>query len=40
VSGSLSAFNFFGFGEAGQRWLVQLKPDPLGSVKRSWSNRS
>jgi hypothetical protein len=24
------AFNVFGFGGADQRWLVQLKPDPLG----------
>jgi len=30
VSGSLLAFKFCGFGKAGQRWLVQLKPDPLG----------
>ena len=29
-SGSLLASNFCGFGEARQRWLVQLKPDPLG----------
>jgi len=29
-SGSLLALNFCGFGEAGQRWLAQLKPDPLG----------
>jgi hypothetical protein len=28
-SGSLLAFNFRGFGEASQRWLAQLKPDPL-----------
>ena len=28
--GSLLASNFCGFGEARQRWPVQLKPDPLG----------
>jgi hypothetical protein len=32
-SGSLLAVNFCGFGEAGQRWLAQLKPDPLDGGK-------
>jgi hypothetical protein len=40
-SGSLLAFNFCGFGEACQRRLAQLKPDPLGRrrdyVKRTWT---
>ena len=36
-SGSLLAFSFSSFGEAGQRWLVQLKPDPLAGAKRARS---
>jgi mannose-6-phosphate isomerase-like protein (cupin superfamily) len=31
-SGSLPAFNLGGFGEAGQHWLAELKPDPLGGA--------
>jgi hypothetical protein len=34
-SGSLLASYICGFGEAGQRWLVQLKPDPLYGVVMS-----
>ncbi len=34
-SGSLLASNLHGFGEAGQRWLVQLKPDPFVR-QRGW----
>lgn len=33
-SGSLLAINHCGFGVAGQRWLVQLKPEPLGRRRR------
>jgi len=33
VSGSLLASNFYDFGGAGQRWLAQLKPDPLAGAK-------
>jgi len=31
-SGSLLASNLCGFGGTGQRWLAQLKPDPLDRV--------
>lgn len=27
------AFNFCGLGATGQRWLLQLKPDPLGGLR-------
>jgi hypothetical protein len=33
------AFNLCGFGEAGQRWLAQLKPDPLASGVRGDAHR-
>jgi hypothetical protein len=35
VSGSLLASKLIGFGEAGQRWLAQLKPDPLAGLSET-----
>ena len=38
-SGSLLAFTSCGFGAAGQRWLVQLKPDPLDRADKERENK-
>jgi len=40
VSGSLLASTFCGFGEAGRRWLAQLKPDPLGGPRGAMATRT